>query len=107
MKEGTLQDKLLQFLFRYRNAPQSTTGTTSAELLLGQRMRSPLDIIHPDLRKKAETKQSQIVECNSHHSRCALEPGDTVFARNFGPRSKITPVTWANSVVRWTKIISN
>ena len=91
MKEGTLQDKLSRFLFRYRNTPQSTTGTTPAELLLGRRMRSPLDIIHPDLRKKVETKQSQMVKCKSRHSRCALEPGDTVFARNFGPRSKITP----------------
>ena len=37
MKEGTLQDKLSRFLFRYmyRNTPQSTTSTTSAELLLG------------------------------------------------------------------------
>ena len=51
-------------------------------------MRTPLDIMHPDLRKKVETKLSQMVEYNSCHSRCALELGDTVFAKNlvFDPR---------------------
>ena len=35
MKSGSLQDKLSRLLFRYRNTPQSTTGTTPSQLLLG------------------------------------------------------------------------
>ena len=57
MKSGFLQDKLSQLLFRYRNTPQSTTGTTPSQLLLGRKMSSPLDPIHLDLQRKVEQEQ--------------------------------------------------
>ena len=92
MSNGNLQDKLSRFLFRYRNTPQSTTGSTPAELLLGRKMRSPMDVIHPDLQRKVENAQERQIENHSKgsHSR-TLEPGDTVSAKNFGPDAKKTP----------------
>ena len=61
MKSGTLQNKLSCFLFRYRNTPQSTNPS---QLLLGRKMRSPLDVIHPDLQRKVEEKQDKQVMRN-------------------------------------------
>ena len=49
MKEGLVQTKLSRFLFAYRNTPQTTTGISTAELLLKRRPRSHLDQIHPNL----------------------------------------------------------
>ena len=48
LKLDTLQDKICCFLFSYRNTPQSTTGVISSELLLGRKMCSPLDLLHPE-----------------------------------------------------------
>ena len=88
MKSGSLQDKLSRLLFRYRNTPQSTTGTTPSQLLLGRRMRSPLDAIHPDLHKRVEQKQLRQEEGHTTQLRsCRLEPGDPVYARNFSSNS--------------------
>ena len=39
MKEGNLHTKLARSLFNYRITPQSTTGTSPAELLQGQTLR--------------------------------------------------------------------
>ena len=81
MKSGTLQDKLSRFLFRYRNTPQSTTEETPSQLLLGRKMRSPLDVIHPDLQRKVEEKQDKhVMQSNVIQG---VETGDAVYARNF------------------------
>ena len=92
MSSGNLQDKLSRFLFRYRNTPQSTTGSTPAELLLGRKMRSPMDVIHPDLQRKVENAQEKQMD---DHSKVlqprTLEPGDTVSAKNFSRDAKETP----------------
>ena len=81
MKSGTLQDKLSRFLFRYRNTPQSTTEETPSQLLLGRKMRSPLDVIHPDLQRKVEEKQDKhVMQSNDIQG---VETGDAVYARNF------------------------
>ena len=41
----------------HRATPQSTTGISPAELLLGRKQRSKLDLIHPDLTGKVKDKQ--------------------------------------------------
>ena len=51
MKSESLQDKLSRFLIRYCNTPRGITNATS---LLGQKMQSPLDAIHPDLKREVE-----------------------------------------------------
>ena len=45
MTDGTTLDKLSRFLFAYRNTPQTTTGVSPAELLLGHRLRSSSDLL--------------------------------------------------------------
>ena len=41
LKEGTITDRLSQFLFVYRNTPQATTGVTPAEVMMGRRLLQP------------------------------------------------------------------
>lgn len=56
--EGNISTKVSRVLFSYRITPQSTTGLSPAELLQGRRLRSTLDLVHPDLRTKVERKQN-------------------------------------------------
>jgi hypothetical protein len=57
--EGSLQDRLAQFLFRYCITPHSTTGSSPAQLLLGRQPRSRLDLLRPDLHSKVQQQQER------------------------------------------------
>ena len=57
--DGTLEDRLSKFLFNYRLTPHSTTGIAPAELLLGRRPRSVLDLVRPNLSKHVRSQQEQ------------------------------------------------
>ena len=52
---GSVRSRLAKFLFAYRLTPQSTTGVSPAEMLLGKRPRSRLDILRPLTAKRVET----------------------------------------------------
>ena len=58
---------------------------TPAELLICRKPRTHLDLLHPDLSKRVEEKQSSQKQC--HDSRRTREGefklGDSVYARNF------------------------
>lgn len=45
--EGSVKSRLAKFLYAYRLTPQTTTGVSPAEMLLGRRPRSRLDILRP------------------------------------------------------------
>ena len=45
--DGTLHSRLAKVLMRYRITPQSTTGSSPAELLLGRQPRTRLDLLKP------------------------------------------------------------
>ena len=49
LSKGSLEDRVMQFLFKYRITPQSTTGQSPSDLLFGRRLRSHLNLLHPDL----------------------------------------------------------
>ena len=59
MTDGTTLDKLSRFLFAYRNTPQTATGVSPAELLLGHGLHSRLDLLKPDLQVRVLQKQQQ------------------------------------------------
>ena len=46
--------RITRFLLAYRNAPHAVTGEAPADLMLGRKLRSRLEMIRPDLRKKVE-----------------------------------------------------
>ena len=49
---GSIHDKIARVLFQYRTTPHSTTGITPAELLLGRKLRSRLDLLKPILNRR-------------------------------------------------------
>ena len=48
---SSIQDWLSKFLLHYRN-PHTTTGVPPAELLMGRRLRTQLDLLFPDVSKR-------------------------------------------------------
>ena len=57
-ERGGLEARLARFLFSYRATPQTTIGVSPAELMMGRRLRSKLDLLHPDLARKVKDKQT-------------------------------------------------
>ena len=92
MQTGTLQDKIARFLFSYRNTPQSTTDTAPAQLLMGRKLRSPLDLLKPDLQGRVEREQEHQKQSHDQHSQVrAFQLEELVFMRNFGQDSSAQP----------------
>ena len=57
LTEGTINSRLSKILFAYRMTPQSTTGVSPSELLLGRRPRCRLDLVKPNILHRVESKQ--------------------------------------------------
>ena len=55
---GTQNQKITSFLLSYRTTPHTTAGYTPAELLMNRRLRTRLDLLRPDLRKKVAKPSS-------------------------------------------------
>lgn len=56
-QKGSLQKKLPCFLLAYRNAVHATMNQTSAMLLIGQSLRSRLDLLKPELHLQVRNHQ--------------------------------------------------
>ena len=54
---NSVEEKLSRFLLKYRITPHTTTGIPPSELLMGHRLRSRLDLLHPDLSGHVEERQ--------------------------------------------------
>ena len=78
----TLADKLARFLLSYRTTPHTATGCTPAELLMGRRIRTRLDILHPEL----SAKMSEKTKLGNHTTRRNFLPGDPVMVRDHRDR---------------------
>ena len=83
--EGNVKIHLFIFLARYRVTPHSTTELSPAELLMGRKLRTTLDLMHPDISRKVTTKLSS---SSSRKPPPTFSVGDKVFACNYH-RTKI------------------
>ena len=95
MTAGNIEDKLARFLFQYRITPHTTTGRSPAELLMGRRPRSHLDLLRPNVTDRVSNKQERQKEGHDHGTVIRSYPvGEAVWVRNFsqGP-------TWLAGVV--------
>ena len=63
---GSMRTRLAQILFAYRLTPQSTTGVSPSELLLGRRPRSRLDLLKPNTAERVEENQVKQKERRCH-----------------------------------------
>ena len=60
MKKGSdnnVQKQLSQFLFRYRSTLHTTTGLSPAEMLMGRRLQTHLDLKRPDVSARVHARQ--------------------------------------------------
>ncbi|XP_060543487.1 zinc finger protein DPF3 isoform X1 [Pantherophis guttatus] len=79
MGAGDWQEKIDKFLFAQHITPHTTTKKSPAELLMGRRLRSPLDRLHPQYNPQCQQNNAQLPR--------TFGIGDPVFALNFqGPR---------------------
>ena len=83
-KGATLEVRLARFLLSYRVTPHATTGIPPCELLMGRKLRTLLDRLHPSVASKVFSKQHQ--QKRHHDSRArfrGIAAGDKVLARDF------------------------
>uniref|UniRef100_A0A3B3BR08 Integrase catalytic domain-containing protein n=1 Tax=Oryzias melastigma TaxID=30732 RepID=A0A3B3BR08_ORYME len=88
-KGETLETKVNRALFSYRIIPQTATGRSPAELMMGRKLRCLLDFVHPDLKDRVARKQAKQKEHHDKHNRQRIfEAGDLVYTRNYtsGPQ---------------------
>ena len=85
---GPLETRLARFLFKYRVTPQTTTGIAPAELLMGRRLRTHLDLLYPSVEDRVRKQKMALESCKGGLSKKELKVGDRAMCRNFadGPR---------------------
>ena len=86
--EGNVSSRLIQFFARYRVTPHSTTEASPAELLMGRKLRTILDLIHPDMSRKVSSKQTDFKSAKPLRQ---FSIGQKVFARNYRGTSTWIP----------------
>ena len=91
-EEGSTGEKLARFLLGYRTTPHTATGATPAEILMGRRLRTRLDILHPSLSAKMERKSKDLPKSPSRN----LEIGDPVMVKDY--RQRRDP--WVKGVIQ-------
>lgn len=84
--------RLQRFLLSYRNTAHSTTGYSPAQLLLGKRVRLPLDALRP--RPEDAVQKTQENQAVMRHQTRHFHAGDTVWSRDYRNNNK-----WAAGVI--------
>ena len=84
MTHGTSETRLARFLLKYRITPQTTTGVSPAQLLMGRRLRTHLDLMCPNIKEEVQRKQTLQKGNHDYHSKDRdLEVQDHVYTKNF------------------------
>ena len=92
LTKGSLEDRVMKFLFKYRITPQSTTGHSPSDLLFGRRLRSHLDLLRPNLNSKVRQKQNSQKQTHDYHAQeRSFKVDDPVLAKNYRQGSPLAP----------------
>ena len=78
MSGHTLETKLSRFLFQYRITPHTTTGISPAEMLMGRKPKSHLDLLHPDVGARVVRSQEEQKGRRDQHAKERLLSVGTV-----------------------------
>ena len=82
---GPLETRLLRFLFKYKVTSQATTGIAPAELLMGRRLQTPLDMLYPSVKDRVcKNQHSSVGQRGGSVKKTPYVPGDRVRYQNFG-----------------------
>ena len=80
-----VETKLQSLLFDYRRITQTTTGKSPMEVLNQRKMRSRLNLLHPNMKGKVHKKQTQMKETQDRKEReRTFTRGESVYVTNFG-----------------------
>ncbi|XP_075534088.1 uncharacterized protein LOC142567823 isoform X2 [Dermacentor variabilis] len=72
-------------LLQYRTTPHDVTGRAPCERLLGRMVKTPLDVLHPDLQSTVLFKQQKLTADQGCRPGPLPELEAPVFTRNFRP----------------------
>ncbi|XP_055355965.1 uncharacterized protein K02A2.6-like [Paramacrobiotus metropolitanus] len=82
----SLSAALREFLFRYRSAPHATTGKSPAELFLGRKLRSQLDLLVPVMLTTTESNRRRYQQNFDKRTKAKhFQAGDYVMVRDYRP----------------------
>ena len=90
---GDVQNRLFTVLFHYRITPQTTTGLSPAELLMGRKLQNQLDLLHPDIARKVTERQQKWSTTGRAPTCRKFKIGDRLYARNYRGTPQWIPVT--------------
>lgn len=91
----TLQQKLSNFLFAYRNPTHATTNQTPAMLFMGRSLRSRLDLIQPNIKQTVQDRQIKQGQRNPARATRSFMVDETVLVRSYRGDCK-----WVVAVVK-------
>lgn len=93
--QGTLHQRLHNFLLTYRNSPHATTKTSPASLMLKRDLRTTFDLLKPsaveDIVQRQQEKQVRRREQKGKER--VFISGESVLARNYRGEPKWIPAT--------------
>ena len=89
---GTQTEKLARFLLSYRTTPHSATGCPPADVLMGRRLRTRLELLRPDLSARIEQKSRRFDPMVKR----SFEVGEPVLARDYRNRRTL----WTKGVIQ-------
>ena len=105
--DGDLRDRISRFLAHYRTTPHTTTGVCPAELLLGRRPRTRLDLLRPSVSTTVNHKQCSRrklmmtkLECKTFQWVKKFTLGNMVGARKTGCLDRLWN-KWVQYHSRW------
>ena len=83
-EEGSLIQKLSRFLLAYRLTPHSVTGCMPSELFLGQKLKTKLSLLQPNVSTQVSNKQAaQKQRYDAQVESRSFTTGDAVWARDY------------------------
>uniref|UniRef100_A0A5S6QAX4 RNA-directed DNA polymerase n=1 Tax=Trichuris muris TaxID=70415 RepID=A0A5S6QAX4_TRIMR len=91
MVHGSWNKRLARFLLTSHISPSSATGVSPAELLMGRKLKTCLDRMHPDYVTEKQLKQDiQTADCKRKR---IFQPNDPVYIRSYDSASQWIPAT--------------
>ena len=85
-----------KFLMSYRNCPHPSTGESPAKLLFGRTLRTRLDLLLPDVRRKVKEQQAA-QQRHAGTSMREFSSGDSVLVRDY--RNSPSKPTWLPATI--------